>query len=508
MTIKNFEELLKYEGKSRSVSIDTRTMKRGDIFFAINQKGHEYVKEALQKGASYVIVQEGFGFSNIDRVIETEDTFESLKRMGFMAKRKSSARIIGITGSVGKTTVRTWLETVLKCAGHKVCASKKNFNTMYGLPICLSELEKDTEFGIFELGTNNKGEIKELGDYLNPEIVLLTGIMESHIGNFGSKTALMEEKLSVIDTMQDGGVLIYNGDTTYRNEILRRASNRNVKTVSFGFGTWNDVMLTGDYPVYERNINMISSSVNQIECSYTLGETGFNHLMMSAMVLGVIYALGLDVHNYKDFFENLKALPGRGEIVECSVDEELPEEIKNTFDENEPEIEESKETDSVSTSDLAEKKKKHFTIIDDSYNASPTSVEVSMENLLKMCANSVKKRRSVLILGEMKELGEYREFYHERVAGKIDRDGVDETIFVGDKSIQKLMKKNVSKPINTFDAINEESIRKILSLIKSDDIVLIKGSRSIGLEKILSHVQRETINHTTTDFLRGFHKNC
>ena len=186
-----------------AIQLDSRQIKQGDIFVAIKgQKndGNDYAIDALNNGASLAIVDNiKYVNSSNDKILYVKSSVEALKYLGqYYLINSNIQTLIGITGSCGKTTTRTWINDILS-KNIETCSSIKNFNTIIGLPVCLSNIKSSTEIGIFEIGTNKTGEINELSAYLNPNIGIITNIYEAHIGMFNSIEELANEKISIIN---------------------------------------------------------------------------------------------------------------------------------------------------------------------------------------------------------------------------------------------------------------------------------------------------------------------
>ena len=185
-----------------AIQIDSREVKPGDIFVAVrgsHDDGNKYAMDAINRGASLAIVDDPkyIGINN-EKILYVKSSIDELKCIGtYYLNNSNIVTWIGITGSCGKTTTRTWIDYIL--SKHiKTCSSINNFNNMLGLPVCLSRIEPRDKIGIFELGTNSFGEIHELSTYLNPDIGIITNIYESHIGMFSSYEELAQEKISII----------------------------------------------------------------------------------------------------------------------------------------------------------------------------------------------------------------------------------------------------------------------------------------------------------------------
>ena len=423
------------------VQIDSREVKFGDIFFAIkgeHEDGNKYVFEALNKGASLAIVDdEQYINSNNNKILYVKSSLKTLKYLGkYYLDTSNIQTLIGITGSCGKTTTRTWINNILS-KNIETCSSIKNFNTIIGLSICLSNIKPSTQIGIFELGTNNIGEMEELSTYLNPNVGIITNTYESHIGMFGSFEKLANEKISIINGIKDNGYLIYDGDCKFANMIIEKCKKKNIKHISVGFKNNCDYIVK-----YKDN----KITVNNIK--YSIGTTGKHYAYISAIVIALINILGLDINYYLKFFNELKPLDGRGV---CK---------KYTFN------------------------NKKFTVVDETYNASPSSMNASLELLEKF------NNRKILVIGEMLELGKYSEYYHNELFNKLNKIKNAKIYFIGNKKLHIIINKHVN--IKYYEKINDNIIEHILNNIESNDILFLKGSRSIHLEKFIKYLNNES----------------
>ena len=195
------------------ISIDSRTIKPKDIFIAIN-RGHEFVVNALNAGAILAIIDEP-KYTIPGKTIIVKNTTEALKAIGAHIKNKVNLKkTVTITGSVGKTTTKFWLNSILNHRYKSFCGMK-NYNTIYGVPLSLCRLNDGIDFGIFEIGSSHSGEISELSKYLTPDVGVITNIYESHIGNFGDEKSLAKEKISIIDGIKSNGALVFEGDSKF-----------------------------------------------------------------------------------------------------------------------------------------------------------------------------------------------------------------------------------------------------------------------------------------------------
>lgn len=422
---------------ANGISIDSRTLKPGDIFIAIN-RGHEFVENALNSGASTAVIDDG-RYAVPGKTILVENTTEFLKRVGRTIKNTVDlSKLIAITGSVGKTTTKTWLNSILSRRFNSFCGIG-NYNTIYGVPISLSLLEPDVEFGIFEMGSNHPGEISELSRYLEPDIGVITNIYESHIGNFGSKASLAQEKISIVDGIKPGGTLIYDGDSEFRADIEDAAIAKKLRYLSVGFSRNCDFSVSFDC----GNVTL-NTPVGTVE--YSLQFSGKHYAYMSAIVVAILYSVGLNVHEYIPFLKDLTLLDGRGSIKKFEYNGKV------------------------------------FDVIDDSYNASPSAMFASLDVFMSMPAKS-----KIAVIGQMGELGDYSEYYHGLVAEKLASSDLDTVFFIGDENLWDTIRRHVNA--TCFDVLDDTSIGKILESVDDGSIILLKGSHSVGLNKIFKYLK-------------------
>ncbi|MBR1944192.1 MAG: UDP-N-acetylmuramoyl-tripeptide--D-alanyl-D-alanine ligase [Alphaproteobacteria bacterium] len=430
-----------------TIQIDSRKVKPGDVFVAIkgqHEDGNKYAVDALNNGASLVIVDDSKYINNNDkRIVYVKSSIEELKRLGKNYLNHSNIKtLIGITGSCGKTTTRTWIDYILS-KNIETCSSIENYNTIIGLPICLSNIKPSTSIGIFELGTNSYGEIHALSTYLNPTVGIITNIYESHIGMFSNFEELASEKISIIDGIKNSGLLLYDGDCNFANIIENKCKERNIKPISVGFGN------NCDYKVEHSN-NEIIVQHNKISIKYQIDAIGKHYAYISALIVALIDSIGLDINYYKKYFNELKPLGGRG--------------IHKQYQYN----------------------NKHFTVIDETYNASPSSMIANLEVL-----NNYDSKK-VIVIGEMLELGQYSEKYHNKIADVLSNIQNKTTYFIGNRNLHKIM--NKYNNVICYTKISTNIVENILNTVNNGDILFIKGSHSIKLDLFIKYLDNLTLN--------------
>ena len=428
------------------ISIDSRNIKSGDIFVAIN-RGHEFVNDAIKAGASLALIDDR-KYEVAGKTLVLENTTEALKNIGNCIKAKANLQsLIAITGSVGKTTTKFWLNSLL---GHKYNSfcSARNYNTIYGVPLSLCQLEYGMDFGIFEIGSNHTGEIAELSEYLEPDIGVITNIFESHIGNFGDKQALAREKISIVNGIKSGGILIFDGDSEFAADIQAEAKTKNLQTFSVGFSKHCDFSITA-YPTEISRSSGIELKTPEGVVKYVFPFREKHLAYVSAMLVAIIWAMKLPISEFLPFIKDLSKIEGRGNVE------------KYVF------------------------RGKTIEVINDCYNASPTAVLAAIDNL-----QSLPNTSKMAIIGQMKELGQYETYYHQLVSEKLQSAQFSQVFFIGDKNLWKIMEKQEN--IRCFSKLDNLVIEEILKMIQNDSIVLLKGSRSLELEKFIKYIKCST----------------
>ncbi|MBR1479894.1 MAG: UDP-N-acetylmuramoyl-tripeptide--D-alanyl-D-alanine ligase, partial [Alphaproteobacteria bacterium] len=346
-------------------------------------------------------------------------------------------KVVGITGSVGNTTTRSWLTTVLS-REYRTFSSIRNYNTIYGLPISLSLLEPGTEFGVFEMGSSNSGEIAELSQYLEPDIGVITNIYESHIGRFGSKEALAHEKISIVEGIRPGGALVFDGDCEFADDIRLAATSKQLQCFSVGFSQDCDFCILLNSPCVELHT---PTGVLRYEVPFT----GKHFAYITACVVAIIHAMELDIRVFLPFFKELSLLDGRGAIKKCKYAGKI------------------------------------FDVIDDSYNAGPSAMLAALNNL-----STKQAPRKIAVIGQMGELGDFELHYHQLVAEKLSSMNLAHVFFIGSETLWNTMR--VCENVECFAQMSDFVIEKMLKIIQNGDIVLLKGSRSVGLDRFLDYV--------------------
>ncbi|GAA5252684.1 UDP-N-acetylmuramoyl-tripeptide--D-alanyl-D-alanine ligase [Candidatus Rickettsia kedanie] len=423
------------------VQFNSQDVKKGDLFIALkgNRDGHDYALDAIDKGAAAVIVSKQVEITDKDKIILVDDCFKALQKMALYKRENSKAKFIAITGSVGKTSTKEALKILLQHAS-LVFAGRGNFNNHLGLLINLASMADDMEYAIFELGMNHKGEIRELVQILKPNIAAITNISEAHLEFFNSLEEIAEAKCEIFENFSKNDIAVINTDTNCYSKILSILKNLYIDRVyNFGISHNTSAQLVlyenlGEqvYLKYKINNKSLEITIPFIPRHFAKNYTG---------VLLIIDILGKDIEIAANHLANIYPTKGRGEIIN----------IQNSR------------------------------VICDYYNASPKSMKAALEYLKQVMAEN-----KTAIIGDMLELGENSKRLHEELVPYILDVGCSKIYLVGinTKYIYDLLPSKIAKKY--FKNV-DELITHITDLFEGNELILIKGSRGIKLDKIVDY---------------------
>lgn len=414
----------------KQASIDTRTICQNDLFFALKgskKDGHEFVNEALNKASGAVVSKkEGIEFKNKTIVI-VDETLKSLQNLAGYLRKKFNGKVIAVIGSNGKTTTKELIANFLS-KKYKILKTDGNFNNNIGVPLCISRIDNNTEIMVLELGTNRPGDIKELCDIVYPDYALITNIGYEHIEGFGSIKGVREGELEILPYVK---TVFANGDDEFLMDGLRRYSGQ---VLTFGLSKKCDFRA--------ENINFYNDHVEFVFHSdiavfpVKTPLVGIYNIYNLTGAIAVATFFGISKCSVQQTAEAFSPVKMRGEIVKINGVE----------------------------------------IFFDAYNANPSSMKVALQELVRR----KKGRRTVAVLGDMLELGEFTDLAHEEVGKWINEMGIDIFIGVGEFIKNALRYVNgyvFDDPVQATEFLKKE--------LKGSEIVLIKGSRAMKLENIL-----------------------
>ena len=421
------------------LATDSRDVIPGGAFVALEGEktdGHKYIPQAIQNGASLIIVRRGKIPENVNiPVIELDNPERDLAEI---ASKKLKAHdlhdIIAITGSVGKTTTRAALQRVLS-SRFKVHAPERSFNTLIGCTATIMGMPLETEILILEFGANKPGEINELTEYFPPSIAVLTAVAPVHLEGFGSVEGVLREKIKIVRS-ENLNKIIFNNDNEYLSEKFKYV----VKSMGVGEAKDSDFVLAIDNSEYMLPALsfVLSHRPTQEIARFTANIWGRHNAMPLALAASVGHELGIDLQDSAEALKGFQALTGRGRVI------------------------------------ILENGKKF--LVDDAYNANPASMSASLGTFGRVKANG-----KVAILGEMRELGENEAKFHADLQPLLD--GIDDVILVG-----KIWREAFAENENY---IFVDTWQEALEAVKNIDEwqgMLIKGSHSIGLDNVVKEI--------------------
>ena len=430
------------------VSIDTRTLAAGDLYVAIKgdtHDGHAFVGKAFDGGAAAAIVAHGQAdaLTGHGPLFAVDDPLKAMERLGAAARARSTARIVAVTGSVGKTSAKEMLRIALGAIG-PTHASIASYNNHWGVPLTLARLPREARFGVFEVGMNHAGEIAALSPQVKPHAALITTIAPVHIENLGSIRAIAEAKAEVFLGME-GGVAVLNRDAPEFDLLSERARARRARVVSFGRSLDADARLVA---LEEAAVgSRIVASLRGAALDFMLGAPG-DHMALNALgALMAAEALGADVSACAQALAGFHAQKGRGERVTL-VRDGAP-----------------------------------FTLLDESYNANPASMRAALTLLGD--AKPGPGGRRIAVLGDMLELGPEGPSLHADLAPALEKNRIDVLIGAGPMT-KELVNRAPAMTRTVWGPSAADIASAALDAVRAGDVVMVKGSNGSRMGPIVA----------------------
>lgn len=450
---------VKSEWSAVGVSIDTRTLDLGDLFVALvgdNSDGHAHVKEALAKGAAAAMASVPCEGVSDEGLLIVENTLSGLQALGRAARARTNAKIVAVTGSVGKTSTKDALRSILEAQG-RTHGSVASYNNHWGVPLTLARMPADTEWGIFEIGMNHAHEIAPLSQMVQPDVAIVTTVEPVHLANFDSVEGIADAKAEIFDGLKPGGTAVLNADNPHYDRLKSRALAAGAgKVIAFGKSDTSDARL--EKVALHASCSCVSASICGEAITYKLGIPGEHHVMNSLAILAAIHALGADLALAAMTLATLGAPKGRGE-----------RQIVHATD-------------------------RQFVVVDESYNANPASMRAAIATL---GAAEVKgSGRRIAVLGDMLELGEDEVSMHRGLAGPLANAGIDQVYACG--PLMKNLYEDLPAECRAGYADGSEALfDQVASQLGDGDVVMIKGSLGSRMGLIVDgllalHVEKDT----------------
>jgi len=448
-TLKDIAHWLQVDGQKvnevmiHGVSIDSRNIKAGDLFIPFRGEqvnGHKYVMNAIEKGAVASLWMKDEPNPPTDIPLLFVDNPEvALQEMARNYRDELHCKVIGITGSNGKTSTKDLVASVL-APYFKVRKTEGNFNNELGLPLTILSLEEETEYAVLEMGMSGFGEISFLSKLAKPDFVVITNIGEAHMLDLGSREGIAKAKFEIIDGLADGGKLFYDGDESLLRSLIKGQAI--VQTVAFGTGENNDLSL---YGVESTDAGSVFKARGLIDGQFTIPVYGAHQVKNTLAAILIAMEAGLDIPQIEAALKQAKLTDMRMQPIQA---------INGVL------------------------------FINDAYNAAPTSVRAA----LAFVKGTNLRQNKWLVLGDMLELGEEERAYHESLALDIMNMDLAGILLYGPRMkwlYDELSRKNINTQLTWSEDEYGRLIEVILTETDKDSLILVKGSRGMTLEKII-----------------------
>ncbi len=437
------------------ISIDSRTLRKGEAFFAIKGDvfdGHDFATAAMAAGAGLLVVTEArlpaLGKMQVPMIV-VDDVLAALTRLGLASRARSKAQIIAVTGSVGKTTTKEALRHVLSACG-KVHASAASFNNHWGVPLTLARMPEDADYGVFEIGMNHHDEIRPLVKMVQPHVAAITLIAPAHLGHFANLEEIAVAKAEIFEGVLPGGYALLNRDDKRFKQLEALATAAGVEHIAtFGENARSTYKLRD--LVMKTDCSCITVSIAGQEAAVKIGAPGRHIVQNMLAVLGAAHLVGADMTQVVLALGTLQAEAGRG----------------------------------------AQYRLRHgdgtFTLIDESYNANPTSMRAAL-SLLEVTEPQQygeEAGRRIAVLGDMLELGKQSSKLHGDLARPIV-DAKVNMLFIGGAHMSALKSAMPAEIHVEYREHVDELLPLVVKAVRPGDVVMIKSSKSIGFVKIVN----------------------
>lgn len=423
------------------VVIDSRKIEPGGVFIATKGErvdGHSFIPDVIRKGAFGIICEREIENSGVPYIL-VEDSFKALKSLAEFYRKQLSVKVVGITGSVGKTSTKEFIASVLSVK-YKVLKTKGNFNNEVGLPLTVLSIREEHEIAVLEMGISDFGEMHRLSKIARPDICVMTNIGQCHLENLGTREGILKAKSEIFDFMNPEGYVFVNGDDDLLGKMTQKGAHSPVR---FGLDPANEIYAS----------DVVSKGLFGSEAVICAEQSAFpveiplpgTHMVLNALAAaGVGMQMGLTAQEIKQGIAAVESVSGRSNVLS-----------------------------------LAE-----YTLIDDCYNANPASMRAAIDLL------SAALGRKAAILGDMFELGEREEQLHGEIGAYAAQKGIDVLICTGklSKKMYQQAVKQKESGVYYFET-REDMMKELPSILKKGDTILIKASHGMQFEKVVAQLK-------------------
>lgn len=428
------------------VATDSRSVQPGDLFWALKgdrHDGHDFITDAAHRGAVACVIEGGRAIAAAVPCLTVPNTLRALQDFARWHRERTDALVVGVTGTVGKTTTREMIHSVLS-QGWEGCRSRKNYNNHIGLPLCVLDIEPNHEFAILEMGASQVGEIRDLAEIAAPEVGVVTGIGIAHLEGFGSIAAIAQAKGELVAALPASGFAVLNGDDPRCRDLARRARCR---VVTIGQDSENTFRA--------RSVEMAGQVLrfNVDGKTFVVPAAGRHHLTAALAAVAVAREVGLSLGDIADGLARFRPAAGRCEVRVLG----------------------------------------NWTLIDDTYNANPNSVQAACE-LLRDWSPAGKR---ILVLGDMAELGDESAAWHEIIGRKVAETNIHRLAVIGRFAAD--VTRGAHRQGMAAHQLAECGDFDVLTAVldcwaESGDVVLVKGSRSMQMERVIERLVEQIEN--------------
>jgi len=418
--------------KFQGISIDSRSIREGELFVALkgdNFDGHDFINTALISGPGALVQSYPAVLPTNKTIILVKDTLAALQALARYLRSKMALPVIGVTGTNGKTTTKELVSSIFG-QHHKVLKTTGNLNNHIGLPLCIARMDGDEDIMVLEMGSNRKGDIRELCEIALPDFSVVTNVGPAHLEGFGSLEAVRDTDLEILDYVKAASI---NADDGY---LLEGAKNYNGKLISYGMKNTADVYAM-DIMLGTKGAGFKLCFSDKRRIAVNLQLSGAFNIYNALAAASAADALGIGLEDIKNGLESFGGVPMRLEIIEMLG----------------------------------------ALVINDVYNANPASMEEALKELVRL-----KRKRTIAVLGDMLELGGYAQEAHKKLLRLTSDLKIDVLVAVGPE-----MARAAEEFKGTcYKSESSDSARSVLlSICREGDAILIKGSRGMRMEKVL-----------------------
>lgn len=432
------------------VSIDTRTLEPGDLFVALKdvRDGHDFLAQAYVSGAGAALISDAGKVEGMGPALVVPDVLDGLRKLGEAARERSAAKRVAVTGSVGKTSTKEALAVCLSASG-QTHRSVKSYNNHWGVPLTMSRMPAESCFAVFEIGMNHRGEISPLTHLVKPHAALVTTIAPAHVENLGSLEAVADEKGDIYAGLEPGGAALVPNEAPHASRLIEAAERNGANLIRFGRDAACEARLIR-FDMDDTGSTAEAEILGRV-IRYRVGVEGAHWALNSVAALAAADVVGADLDAAAHALEHLRAFDGRGVATR----------VEAPFG--------------------------PFLLVDDSYNANPASMAAAFSTL--GARKAAPGGRRIAALGDMLELGPEELAYHAGLAAPLQQAGVD-LVFAAGPRMAALMEALPPALRGGYAETADALIPVIAGSLQAGDIVLVKGSNSSKMSRVVAALSR------------------